>query len=267
LADGFARTRFSARLRTHALGHRLLVRDTTGSTNDDAWEALGALGDGATVIALAQARGRGRAGRAWEQAPGKGLALSVALHLGCEPGQAGLVPLAAGLAVARAARALGVPRAALKWPNDVLVGGRKLAGVLCELKRAPGGGDAVVIGVGLNVSQSRDDFPAPLRDRATSLSLEGAPVPLEDAAAETLSQLEPLWDELEEGDRAAVLAAWTAACPHWGGRLRVRASAGEVEGVALRLAPDGGLVLRDDSGREVTVVAGDVDARDGRAAS
>jgi BirA family biotin operon repressor/biotin-[acetyl-CoA-carboxylase] ligase len=267
LADGFDRVRFAARLRTRSLGQRLVVRDTTASTNDDAWEALGTLGDGAAVVALAQLRGRGRAGRTWEQAPGKGLALSVALHLGCDAAQAGVVPLAAGLSVARAARALGVALAGLKWPNDVVVEGRKLAGVLCELRRAPGGGDAVVIGVGLNVAQSRDDFPEPLRDRATSLALAGSAATLEDAAAETLSELEPLWRELQEGDRAAVLAEWSRLCPHWGERLRVRAPAGDVEGVALRLAPDGGLVLRDDSGREVTVVAGDVDARDGCAAS
>jgi BirA family biotin operon repressor/biotin-[acetyl-CoA-carboxylase] ligase len=263
LADGFDRARFAARLRTHGLGQRLLVRDATESTNDDAWEALGSLGDGATVVALAQARGRGRAGRRWEQAPGQGLALSVALHLGCDANQAGVIPLAAGLAVARAAHALGVPGARLKWPNDVVVDGRKLAGVLCELKRVPAGGEAVVIGVGLNVAQSRDDFPEALRGRATSLALAGSTATLEDAAAETLTQLEPLWNELEEGDRAAVLAEWSRWCPHWGERLRVRAPAGDVEGVALRLAPDGALVLRDDAGRERTVVAGDVDAHDG----
>ena len=130
MADAFDRTRFLARLGTIRLGRTLLVRESTESTNDDAWDVLATLGDGATVVALAQTRGRGRDGRSWLQVPGRGLALSVALRLGRDARQAGVIPLAAGLAAARAARALGVRDACLKWPNDVLVGGRKLAGVL-----------------------------------------------------------------------------------------------------------------------------------------
>jgi BirA family biotin operon repressor/biotin-[acetyl-CoA-carboxylase] ligase len=259
LADAFDRARFVARLGSRRLGHALLVRDSTASTNDDAWAALAERGDGVAVLALAQTRGRGRAGRRWEQVPGKGLALSVALHLGCDVRQAGAIPLAAGLAVARAAHALGVPGARLKWPNDVFVGGRKLAGVLCEVRRLPASGDAVVIGVGLNVGHAREDFPPELRDAATSLAIEGSDAGLEDAAAAVLTQLEPLWNELQEGDRAAVLAAWSSLATHWGSWLRVRTPAGEVEGIALRLDADGGLVLRLATGIETTVLAGDVE--------
>src|SRR5262249_34061473 len=149
----------------------------------------------------------------------------------------------AGLATVRAAHALGVGAATLKWPNDVLVHHRKLAGVLCEVRRVPDAGEAVVIDVGMNVRQSRDDFPPELRDRATSLASEGAGARLEDAAAEFLTRLEPLWDEVQEGDRAAVLAAWSSQAA-WGGWLRVRTPAGDVEGIAQRLDGDGGLVLR-----------------------
>ena len=271
MADAFDRSRFLARLGTRRLGRALLVRDTTASTNDDAWAAVAELGDGACVIALAQTRGRGRAGRRWEQAPGKGLALSVALHLGGDVRQAGAIPLAAGLAVARAAHALGVARAQLKWPNDVLVDGRKLAGVLCEMRRAgaipnpasaaepdPGPGPAVVIGVGFNVRHRHDDFPAELRDTATSLALEGATDGVEDAAAEFLSQLEPLWQAFQAGERGALLAEWSRWCGHWGERLVARTPAGPVEGIAQRLDGGGGLVLRTATGVETTVLAGDV---------
>ena len=242
----------------HRLGQRLLVREQTESTNDDAWEAFASLQDGAAVVALEQTRGRGRAGRRWEHARGKGLALSVALRLGCDVRQAGVVPLAAGLALARACHVLGVRNARLKWPNDVLVGERKLAGVLCELRRAPGSGEAVVIGVGLNVLHGRADFPEALGDHATSLALEGSSATVEDAAAEFLVRLEPIWNELQEGDRAAVLAAWSRECDHWGQWLHVRTPSGDVEGHALRLDPDGGLVLRTAAGLETVVVAGDV---------
>ena len=260
MADDFDRAAFSARLGAQRLGQRLVVRASTASTNDDAWEALATLGDGAAVLALEQTRGRGRAGRRWETAPGRGLALSVALRLGCDVRQAGVIPLAAGLAVAQACHALGVPAARLKWPNDVVVEGRKLAGVLCEMRRAAGGGDAVVIGIGLNVRHEAGEFPEELRGQATSLALEGAAVSLEDAAAEVLRRLEPLWNEVQEGDRAAVLAEWSGRCAHWGRPVTVRTPAGPVSGVALRLDPDGGLVLRTDGGAEVTVVAGDLQA-------
>ncbi len=262
MADGFDRTRFVARLGTHRLGQRLLVRETTTSTNDDAWEAFATLGDGVAVVAIAQTRGRGRAGRRWEHAAGQGLALSVALRLGCDARQAGVIPLAAGLAAARACHALGVPGARLKWPNDVMVEDRKLAGVLCELRRASGGSDVVVIGVGLNVRQVREDFPEQLRPLATSLALEGSSASLEDTAAEFLTRLEPVWNESQEGDRAAVLAEWSRWANHWGQWLRVRTPAGTVEGTAQRLDADGGLVLRTSEGLEITVVAGDVQSPD-----
>jgi BirA family biotin operon repressor/biotin-[acetyl-CoA-carboxylase] ligase len=208
--------------------------------------------------------------------PGRGLALSVALRLDFDVRQAGAIPLAAGLAVARTAHALGVHGARLKWPNDVLVNGRKLAGVLCEVRgthpkggsthpkdgsgtpSAAGSGEAVVIGVGLNVRHGRDEFPEELRDTATSLALEGATATLEDAAAEFLTQLEPLWNGLLHGDRVALLAEWSRWSEHWGRWLVVRTPAGPVEGIAQRLDPDGGLVLRTSAGIETTVLAGDV---------
>ena len=255
----FDRARFAGVLATRRLGRTLLVRAETGSTNDDACEALReGLPDGVTVVADAQTRGRGRAGRAWTQAPGLGLAMSFALHPGCDVRQAGAVPLAAGLAVARAVTAFGV-RAVLKWPNDVLVDGRKLAGVRCELRRAPVGGDAIVVGVGVNVRQARADFPPGLRESATSLALAGADVAVEDVAARVLGEFEPLWTELQEGDRAAVLAAWSERAAFWGETVTVRTPAGPVTGVAQRLDADGALVLRLESGAETAVAAGDLE--------
>ena len=270
MADAFDMFRYTARLGTKEIGHTLLTRESTASTNDDAWSMYtGMARGGAAVLAREQTRGRGRAGRRWEQVPGKGLALSVALRLDFDVRRAGAIPLAAGLAVARAAHALGVPAARLKWPNDVLVGGKKLAGVLCEMRRVPSGRDgamshAVAIGIGMNVRQAREEFPPELRDLATSLALEGSDASLEDAAAACLTELEPLWNELQAGDHAAVLAAWSALAPHWGRSLRVRTPAGEVEGIALRLDADGGLVLRTYNGTETTVFAGDLEPAAGR---
>jgi BirA family biotin operon repressor/biotin-[acetyl-CoA-carboxylase] ligase len=258
LADAsFDSRRFTEHLATGFLGRTLEARAATASTNDDAWAALAAGGpDGLAVVADEQRQGRGRAGRVWAHAPGLGLALSVGLRAARGADSTGALPLAAGLAIADAIAALGLePR--LKWPNDVLLGGRKVAGVLCELRRLPGGDAAVVVGMGLNVRQRDADFPPELRAQATSLALAGVDVTLEHVAARICDALEARVLQLRRGDRAGVLAAWTARGAFWGEPVTVRAPAGDVTGVAVRLDLDGALVLRVEGG-EWTAVAGDL---------
>lgn len=255
----FDRRAFGRRLATHRLGRTLITRAETPSTNDLAWEALSAgAADGTVVVADAQPQGRGREGRRWHLAPGRGLALSLVLHLGCERRQSGTLPLVAGLALARALEGLGVV-ATLKWPNDLTAGERKLAGILCESRRLPAGTDAAVIGVGVNVAEQRDDFPAALRPRATSLAMEGCRTTREAVAAGFLNALEPLWAEHQEGGREAVLEAWKRRADFWGRVVTVRTPSGPLAGVARDLSPEGGLVLRLESGREVVALAGDVE--------
>lgn len=255
----FDRPAFAARLTTRRLGRTLLVRAEVASTNDTAWDALSeGAPEGIVVVAEAQIRGRGREGRAWHTAPGLGLALSIGLFPGCDRRQAGLMPLLAGLALARGLDRLGV-RAGLKWPNDLLLDGRKLAGVLCEARRLGDGGDAAVIGVGVNVAQGRADFPDELRERATSLALTGAALGREEVAAEFLNAFEPLWTELQEGERARLLEAWRGRADFWGRRLTARAGTRAVTGIARGIDDDGGLVLALPDGSTTTILAGDVE--------
>jgi len=255
----FDRSQFLARLTSRRLGRTLIARASVESTNDVAWEALaGGLPDGTTVVADEQTKGRGRAGRAWHTAPGLGLALSVGLHPGCDREGIGLLPLVAGLALARALDRLGVSTR-LKWPNDVLWEGRKLAGLLCELRKLADGEDAVVIGAGVNVGHREADLPPELRESATSLALAGCMTDRESVAAEFLDQLEPLWDEVEEGGRERVLGAWKEHAGGWGERVTVRTPTGALSGIARDLDPSGALVLERDDGRLVQVWAGDVE--------
>ena len=257
----FDRTRFRERLKTRRLGATLIARAEAGSTSDVAWDALVAgTPDGTVVVADSQSAGRGRAGRAWLTAPGKGLALSVALHPGCERGQLSLLPLVAGLALARGLESLGA-RAELKWPNDLLLGGRKVSGILAE-SRGAGAADAVdraVIGVGVNVTQERGDFPPALAALATSLAIEGCVTTREEVAAEFLNALEPLWTDLQEGGRETLLGAWRERAEFWGRTLRVTTPAGVREGVARDLDESGALVLEQEGGTRIAIVAGDVE--------
>ncbi len=261
-ASTFDRAAFEARLRTRTLGRSLIARSEVPSTNDLAWEGLASgVPEGTVVIADAQTRGRGRGGRTWLSPPGLGLALSVAVVPGCDPGSAGTLPLIAGLALARGLDTLGA-RADLKWPNDLMLSGRKLAGILCEGRRGAGAsafGDATVIGVGVNVLQGREDFPPELREHATSLALEGIPATREAVAAAFLDALEPLLETLEDGGPGPLLEAWRARASFFGTTVRVRTPGGELEGIARALDPRGALVIEDADGREHVVLAGDVE--------
>lgn len=258
----FDRVRFGACLTTRRLGSTLIARADAPSTNDVAWDALAAgTPDGTVVVADVQSAGRGRAGRAWVTAPGKGLAMSVALHPGCERQQLALLPLVGGLALARGLERLDA-HTDLKWPNDLLLGGRKVSGVLVESRSgaAPGSVERVVIGVGVNVSQTAADFPPELAGIATSLAMEGIAVSREEVAAAFLNALEPLWTLLQEGGREETLAAWKQRAAFWGRTLRVVTPSGVREGIARDLDPSGALVLEQPDGARVTIVAGDVES-------
>ena len=177
----------------------------TGSTNDDArtWAAEGAR-DGAVVIADAQERGRGRHGRVWSTPAGESLAMSVVLRPRVLPNQLAPIALVAGLAV-RSAIAARVDGAMVKWPNDVVLEGRKIAGILVEASLASTRVEHVVVGIGVNVA--RRDFPEELI--ATSLALAGA----DDLDRGTLAL-----DILDALDRE--VSAWLLAPSSIGRRLQ-----------------------------------------------
>ena len=233
---------------TGRLGHPARHLGTVGSTMTEAarWAADGAP-HGALVTARRQTEGRGRHGRRWSD-HGRSLLVTLVLRPGLPPDRLGLVPLAAGLAVAEAAGTFGI-HALVKWPNDVRVGGRKLAGVLAEASH--GGGATVLLGIGLNVAQT--EFPAGLS--ATSLALEsGRPV-------DRLAPLAPLLDRLghrldqAEADGAGLVAAVEARMEGVGAGVAVRDPASGrplVSGAVGGLEPDGALrVLTAEGPRPV----------------
>jgi BirA family biotin operon repressor/biotin-[acetyl-CoA-carboxylase] ligase len=228
----------------------------TGSTNSDLLaEARAGRGEGAVLVAEAQSAGRGRLGRRWVSQPGGALTFSVLLRpAAVPPANRGWLPLLAGVAVASAVRAETAIGASLKWPNDVQVNGAKLAGILAEQA-----GDAIVVGVGLNVSAGRDELPVAT---ATSLALEGA-----DTSAGRL--LVGVLGELAGRYRAWIGALGDAAgcglhqeyqrlCGTLGRQVQVSLPGGGiVTGTARTVDQTGRLVVQSDTG-PVPVSAGDV---------
>jgi BirA family transcriptional regulator, biotin operon repressor / biotin---[acetyl-CoA-carboxylase] ligase len=155
----------------------LQIHPAVDSTNDLALAlARDGAPHGATIMAESQLRGRGRRGRDWLAPVGSSLLLSMVLRPPA-PGTERLLPLRLGLAAARAIERDVPLRVGLKWPNDLVVDRLKVGGILCEARSEPGHPIFVVAGIGLNVAQTQDDWPAPLRDQAASLEqVAGAPL-------------------------------------------------------------------------------------------
>ncbi|MBC3185919.1 biotin--[acetyl-CoA-carboxylase] ligase [Corynebacterium sp. zg-331] len=241
-----------AALRRHLGGRagsysRLRVVAQTGSTNADLLEQ-GDAPDRAVLIARHQTAGRGRLHRHWVGVPDKQLAISVLYRPGIKlVDRLGLLPLAVGLAVVDT-----VPRAALKWPNDVLLGGRKVCGILVEaadLDAAP----RVVVGCGINLALDRDELPV---DHATSLVLEGLAHEPAEIAAGFLNALE---DRVQQWYCAspALLRDYRARCATLGAEVRVERWADSIEGTAVDVSATGALIVETDRGRQ-EFSAGDV---------
>jgi len=233
---------------------------STGSTNADLLARGGR--EGQVLVAERQTAGRGRAGRTWVSLPGTSLTFSVLLRPASVPPAArGWLPLLTGVAVAAAVRSAAGVAAVLKWPNDVLVGERKLAGILAEQTPA---GDAVVVGVGLNVATRSAALPvSPTGLPATSLLVEGADVAREKLLIEILSSLEREYLAFRANPdpaRCGLLAAYRAACGTLGRAVRVELPAGRVlTGTAENIDANGRLLVRPAEGTAaIAVSAGDV---------
>lgn len=209
--------------------------------------------EGTVVLADAQTAGRGRLGRTWHSPAGAGLYVSVVLR---PAAVSSLVTLAAGVALAEAVHELTGLRCALKWPNDLYVGPRKLAGILAEAGSAAAG-NHVILGFGINVSAG--SRPQDVGARATSLEEElGRPVSRSALLVECLSALSARYDDVQHGRSAGVLAAWR----EWAAPLLKRpvewdTAGGVARGVAEDVDASGGLIVRTPGGTAV-VVAGEV---------
>lgn len=235
----------------------LTVVGGTASTNDDLLEELrSGAPNGRVLIADQQMGGRGRVGHSWHSPAGVNLYMSVLLRPRLDD-VAALTPLAlvAGLAVAESIRASTGVDAKVKWPNDVLIGRRKVAGILMEAAESRSGGPALVIGIGLNVNQRA--FPVDLVDIATSLFIEtGQTYARSLVAADLLRRLHQRISEALEGSTESVLDAWSALSSTIGRRVRPQDGP---EGIALSIDVSGALVVRDDSGEVHRVIAGLID--------
>ncbi|HSD21990.1 MAG TPA: biotin--[acetyl-CoA-carboxylase] ligase [Anaeromyxobacter sp.] len=245
-------------LNTHDLGRELHCYEELGSTNDRAKElAEEGAEHGEIVVAEAQTAGRGRRGREWVSPPRKNLYFSVILRPELPPSRAAELTLVASIAVCDAARQAGVD-AGIKWPNDLLASGKKLAGILTELATEPDRVHWVVVGVGVNVNSRPEDFPEELRDQATSLLIERrSPAPRALFAAACFTALEEWLDRHAEEGFGVIREAWRERSVTLGREVAVTTEGREIVGVAEDLDAHGALLVRGRAGLE-RILAGDV---------
>jgi BirA family biotin operon repressor/biotin-[acetyl-CoA-carboxylase] ligase len=248
-------------LSTRRLGNPVLYFESVSSTNDVAAEqAAAGAPEGLLVLANEQTAGRGRLDRIWWAPAGSSLLISILLRPPILAGHAGQLTMCLGLAAAEGIEDVTGRRPALKWPNDLLLNGHKLGGMLTELRLDGERVESAVLGLGLNVNLDFQKAPpdqVDLTRNAISLQMVlGRPVARLPLLAAILARCEAWYGRLLAGQSPAV--AWSARLDTLGRRVSVAMPGGSLEGIATGVNPEGALLVRGDDGRTTIVWAGDV---------
>lgn len=256
IPDKLFRDEISWKLPTRFIGQNVLSYEQLDSTNDTAFQ-LGKDGvkEGACVFAEVQKKGRGRLGRTWVSAKGKNLLLSVLLRPLSSPADASKMTLAAALSVARAVRVTSGVDLGIKWPNDLLYKGKKVAGILTEMDAEADRVHFVVIGIGVNVNAGKKDLPS----EATSLrEITGLDISRVAFARQLLVELEKDYLMLKSGSFDELAAEWESLSLTTGRRVSADLLGRKVQGQAMGIDKDGALWIRKDNGLQERILAGDV---------
>lgn len=243
-------------------GKKYYYMERVDSTNIKAKE-LAAKGEreGTIVVAEEQTAGRGRLDRGWYSPLGKGIWMSLILRPPYLPMEAPKTTLMVAVALVKTLRELGVSGAKIKWPNDILVGGRKVAGILTEMQSTMDHIEYLVIGIGLNTSLEEEDFPQALRQIATSMVMEGICLPRYLILEKLLHALEAQYESVVTQGFRKTLEEWRSLNNILGQEVQVHASDGLYTGFAEDIDDEGHLIVGLMDGSKRRVVAGDVSVR------
>jgi BirA family biotin operon repressor/biotin-[acetyl-CoA-carboxylase] ligase len=258
--ETFDASALQASLAGRRIGCRLHCEETVDSTNRIALElAQAGAPEGTVVLAARQTAGRGRMQRSWQSPPGCNLYLSIVLRPKIPQQEASQITLMTGLAAVEAvSEACPEGRVGIKWPNDILIGGRKVCGILAEARTDRGKIDSVVVGIGLNVNMEKADFDPSHRETATSLREEtGRNHSREDLFLSLCGRFEGWYEILERNGFAAVREGWLARAEMTGKRIRVLFGDEMREGMFAGIDRDGALLIADERGVVSRITAGD----------
>lgn len=247
-------------IRTKTIGKEIRIFDEVGSTNDIAME-MGAKGgeNGLVVVAESQSHGKGRMGRTWISPKGVNLYISILLRPGFSPHQASALTMMASVATATAiSRTTGLD-VEIKWPNDILIGGKKVSGILTEMNAEEERIHYVVIGVGVNVNMKKEDFPDNLRMPADSLmECTGRRVDRSGLLRALLESMDANFETLKNEGVMSIIPKWRKLCSTLNKRIKVALPEAVITGVAEDVTQEGGLVVTFGEGLKRVIYAGDV---------
>jgi BirA family transcriptional regulator, biotin operon repressor / biotin---[acetyl-CoA-carboxylase] ligase len=246
--------------RTKVIGRDIRVFQETTSTNDVVEKlARDKVKEGVVVFAESQSKGRGRLGRKWISPARKGLWFSILLRPDLRPQEVTQITVASGTALRRAIEANTGLKAQIKWPNDILIHGKKAAGILTELSAELDCVKHIILGIGVDVNLTAAEFPADLRKIATSLKIEtGKPVSRADLAVAILRTLDEDYARVCTGKFESVAQEWEEHCGTIGHPVTIQVGERRMHGRAESLDDDGALLLRTEHGTLERVIGGAV---------
>lgn len=250
----------STGLRSKRIGINIVCLGETGSTNEDAYKLAeeGAL-EGTVVFAESQFRGKGRLGRRWESPQGVNLYCSIILRPPIPPVRAFQMTFLSSVAVARAIISTTSLNPFIKWPNDLIINNRKVAGLLNEMSGETDKINFIILGIGVNINMSSPQFPEGLRHPASSLFLEsGRPVKRTDFAKVLMEELDRLYDSYLSHGFAPVREEWLSLCNSVDREVMVAFHDQRIRGTAKGIDNEGALLVQLPEGKTERVLAGDV---------
>ena len=249
------------KLKTRVLGREVISYKKVDSTNVVAYElAEKGLKEGAVIFAEEQAKGKGRLGRTWNSQACCGIYMSCILRPMMAPNEIPKITLIAAVAVAKAIRGFTGLDAMIKWPNDILINGRKVCGILTEMKAEQDRVDFIILGIGVNVNTPASGLPAggsSLSDESHKIGRTGG-ISRVDLAKRILESLEEHYNILKNRGSPAIIDEWKGLSAMLGSRVKITLPARSFEAHAHDIDPDGALVVRLDSGVLEKVTSGDV---------
>jgi BirA family biotin operon repressor/biotin-[acetyl-CoA-carboxylase] ligase len=247
-------------LHTEFLAKKVYAFWSVGSTNEFAYRrASQGEKEGILVIAEEQTKGKGRKSRQWDSPFNKGLWFSLILRPELSAAMAGIVPYLAGVSVAEAVENFLGLKPDVKWPNDLLLNGRKFCGILSEVEFENGQINFIILGIGINVNHKKDEFPEEFRAQATSLRIESdLRIDRADFLAEVLLQLEKNYSYMKQNGFEDIINKWKKRCTQFGKEIIVVQDDDKYQGVFEELDDKGCLLLRTKDGKLKKIVAGDI---------
>lgn len=245
---------------TKVIGRDIRVFEETTSTNDVIEKlARDGVSEGVVVYAESQTKGRGRLGRKWISPARRGLWFSILLRPDLSPQMTTQLTVASATALRRAIKLQTGLSPEIKWPNDILIGGKKVAGILTEMSAELDRVRYVVLGIGVDVNLAAHEFPSDVRKIATSLRIEtGRPVLRAELAVHILRELDRDYAQVCAGNFTTVADEWESCCTTIGREVTVQLGTRQIRGCVESLDDDGALLLRTEHGHLERIIGGDV---------